>query len=105
MSPETTQLTAVPKTSPPRSPTMSVLVSDQIAATSPPASLEAIELPVAVLKAWIAEEVVRIFDDNVDISEFDEVINEFDSVMKAAIISHFDIGFDDNDDDDDDWDY
>jgi len=25
--------------------------------------------------------------------------------MKAAIISHFDIGFDDNDDDDDDWDY
>jgi len=53
----------------------------------------------------IAEEVVRIFDDNVDISEFDEVINEFDSVMKAAIISHFDIGFDDNDDDDDDWDY
>ena len=51
----------------------------------------------------IAEEIVRIFDDNVDISQFDEVINEFDSVMKAAIISHFDIGLDD--DEDDDWDY
>ena len=51
----------------------------------------------------IAEEIVRIFDDNIDISQFDEVINEFDSVMKAAIISHFDIGLDD--DEDDDWDY
>lgn len=51
----------------------------------------------------VAEEVIRIFDDNVDISEFEETINEFDSAMKTALISHFDIGLDDEEEED--WDY
>ena len=32
----------------------------------------------------IAETLVRTFDDNVDISEVEDNIMEFDSVMKAA---------------------
>ena len=28
---------------------------------------------------------------------------EFDSVMKAAVVSHFDIGFDDDEEEDEDW--
>ena len=51
----------------------------------------------------VAEEVIRIFDDNVDISEFEETINEFDSAMKTALISHFDIGLDDEEEED--WEY
>jgi hypothetical protein len=51
----------------------------------------------------VAEELVRTFDDNVDISEAEDNINSFDSVMKAALVSHFDIGFE-VDEDDEDWD-
>tara|TARA_A100001391_G_scaffold205176_1_gene203965 strand:- start:1445 stop:1678 length:234 start_codon:yes stop_codon:yes gene_type:complete len=50
----------------------------------------------------IAEVLIRTFDDNVNISEVEDHINEFDSVMKAAIVSHFDIGLDE-DEDDEDW--
>jgi hypothetical protein len=50
----------------------------------------------------VAEELVRCFEDNVDISEAEDHANEFDSVMKAALISHFDIGLED--DEDEDWD-
>jgi len=50
----------------------------------------------------VAEELVRTFDDNVDISEAEDNINSFDSAMKAALVSHFDIGFEDEDDED--WD-
>jgi hypothetical protein len=50
----------------------------------------------------IAEVLVRVFDDNVDIAEAETQLMEFDSVMKAAIVTHFDIGLEDNDDDDDD---
>lgn len=57
-------------------------------------------------KLQVAENIVRAFDDNVDLADIDEFVNEFDSVMKAAIISHFDIAtvknLDDDDDDDDD---
>jgi hypothetical protein len=38
----------------------------------------------------------------VDISEAEDNINSFDSAMKAALVSHFDIGFEDEDDED--WD-
>lgn len=52
----------------------------------------------------VAEELLRTFDDNVDISEAEEHYNTFDAVMKAAIVSHFDIGLtDDEDDEDDVW--
>ena len=51
----------------------------------------------------VAEELVRTFEDNVSISDDEDHINEFDTVMKAALVSHFDIGLDDEDDDED-WD-
>tara|TARA_X000000368_G_C22664780_1_gene551247 strand:+ start:345 stop:578 length:234 start_codon:yes stop_codon:yes gene_type:complete len=51
----------------------------------------------------IAEILVRTFDDNVDISEVESSIMEFDSIMKAAIVSHFDIGIEE-DEEDEDWD-
>ena len=51
----------------------------------------------------IAEILVRSFDDNVDISEVEDHLMEFDSVMKAAVVSHFDIGFDDDEEEDEDW--
>jgi hypothetical protein len=51
----------------------------------------------------IAEILVRTFDDNVDISEIESNIMEFDSIMKAAIVSHFDIGIEE-DEEDEDWD-
>tara|TARA_Y100000389_G_scaffold92363_2_gene89062 strand:- start:1939 stop:2169 length:231 start_codon:yes stop_codon:yes gene_type:complete len=50
----------------------------------------------------VAEELVRTFEDNVNISEAEDHINEFDQVMKAALVSHFDIGLDDEDEED--WD-
>tara|TARA_B100001559_G_C16337572_1_gene546453 strand:+ start:330 stop:560 length:231 start_codon:yes stop_codon:yes gene_type:complete len=50
----------------------------------------------------VAEELVRTFEDHVDISEAEHNANEFDSIMKAALISHFDIGLED--DEDEDWD-
>ena len=43
-----------------------------------------------------------LFEDHVDISEAEDNANEFDSIMKAALISHFDIGLED--DEDEDWD-
>ena len=49
----------------------------------------------------LAEAIVRTFDDNADIDTVEESINEFDSVMKAALIAHFDIGLEDDDEDDD----
>jgi hypothetical protein len=51
----------------------------------------------------VAEELVRTFEDNIDISEAEDNANEFDSVMKAALISHFDMGLSE-DDDDEEWD-
>ena len=49
----------------------------------------------------VAEELVRTFEDNVSISEAEDHINEFDQVMKAALVSHFDIGLEDEDDEED----
>jgi hypothetical protein len=50
----------------------------------------------------VAEEIVRVFDDQLDISEVEDNLNQFDSVMKAALISHYEFGLDD-DDDEEDW--
>lgn len=48
-----------------------------------------------------AEAIVRAFDDNIDISLAEDHINEFDTQLKAALITHLGIGFDDEDDEDD----
>ena len=51
----------------------------------------------------VAEQLLRAFDEHVDISDIDDHKNEFDRAMKAAILSHFE-GFIEDEDDDDDWD-
>lgn len=51
-----------------------------------------------------AETIVRTFDEHLSIDDIDVYKNEFDSAMKAAIVSHFDY-LDDDDDLDDDLDY
>ena len=48
----------------------------------------------------VAEEIVRTFDDQLDISEVEDNLNMFDSVMKAALISHFEFGLEESDEDD-----
>lgn len=49
-----------------------------------------------------AETLVRLFDDNVDISDVESFINEYDSVLKTAVVSHFDLLLEE-DGDEDDW--
>ena len=56
-------------------------------------------------KLQAAEVLVRVFDDNADIGEIEESINEFDSLMRAAIVSHFEISSVDADEDDEDGDW
>ena len=53
-------------------------------------------------RVHVAEELVRTFEDNVDISEAEDHANEFDSVMKAALISYFEFGLEESDEED--WD-
>lgn len=51
----------------------------------------------------LAEALLRCFEDNVDIEDVVDDANEFDKVMKAAIISYFE-EFDDEDSDiEDEW--
>ena len=52
----------------------------------------------------IAESMVRTFDEHVDISDVENSLNEFDTILKTAIVSHFDIGLEEEDEDED-WDY
>ncbi len=47
----------------------------------------------------IAESLVRSFEDHIGIDDVEDHLNEFDRVMKAALVSHFGLG-----DDDQDWD-
>lgn len=53
-------------------------------------------------KLQTAEVLVRLFDDNADIGEIEENINDFDGIMRAAIVSHFEISSHDEDEDEDD---
>lgn len=53
----------------------------------------------------VAEELVRVFDENTDITEAEHELNEFDSILKAAVISHYDIGLEEDEDEEDDYDY
>jgi len=49
-----------------------------------------------------AEAVVRAFDDYADLSAIEDHIDEFDSVMKAALYSHFEI-VPEEEEEEDDW--
>lgn len=49
----------------------------------------------------IAESILRTFDEHVDIEDIDVYKNEFDGVMKTAIVSVY--SEEDDDDEDDDW--
>ena len=48
----------------------------------------------------VAETMLRLFEENIDIQDIDIYKNEFDKVMKTAIVTYFDEGVDDEDDDD-----
>ena len=48
----------------------------------------------------VAETMLRLFEENIDIQDIDIYKNEFDKVMKTAIVTYFDEGGDDEDDDD-----
>lgn len=47
----------------------------------------------------VAEAILRTFDEHVDVDDIEVYKNEFDGVMKTAIVSVYD----EVDDDDDDW--
>lgn len=54
----------------------------------------------------VAESLLKSFDEHSDLDGIEIHKNEFDSTMKAAILSHFDYLFDGetDDDEDDNWD-
>jgi ribonuclease D len=57
-------------------------------------------------KLQTAEAIVRSFDDHADIGDIEDSLNEFDGLMKAALVSHFEISSHNEDDDDEtdgDW--
>ena len=49
-----------------------------------------------------SERLLRLFDENIDIADIHMYKNEFDKVMKTAIVSYFDEGVEDDDEYDDD---
>ena len=49
----------------------------------------------------IAEKMLTLFEENIDISELQVYSNEFDSVMKTAILTHLDLALDENEEDED----
>lgn len=51
----------------------------------------------------LAEALLRCFDDGSDIEDIVDDANEFDKIMKAAIVSHYGYDDDDTDDTDDEW--
>jgi hypothetical protein len=50
-----------------------------------------------------AERLLRLFEENIDIGDIDMYKNEFDKVMKTAIVSYYDEGVDDEDEFDDEY--
>lgn len=52
-----------------------------------------------------AERLLRLFDENIDCGDIHMYKNEFDKVMKTAIVSYFDEGVEDEDDFDDEYQY
>jgi hypothetical protein len=55
-------------------------------------------------KIHVAEELVRTFENTIGLDEIETELNSFDSVMKAALMSHLDLGYEDDEEDDEDWD-
>jgi len=55
-------------------------------------------------KIHIAEELVRVFDNTVGLDEIESELNSFDSVIKAALMSHLDLGYEEDDEEDEYWD-
>ena len=51
----------------------------------------------------VAESLLRIFDETLDISEIHSYKNEFDKVMKTAIVTYYDDEMEDDDVEDDEW--
>jgi len=51
----------------------------------------------------VAENVLRHFDENIDISELQIYSNEFDSAMKTAILTHLDLDLEESDSEFDEW--
>lgn len=51
----------------------------------------------------VAENVLRHFDENIDISELQIYSNEFDSAMKTAILTHLDLDLEESDLEFDEW--
>ncbi len=47
-----------------------------------------------------AERLLRIFDEHIDLVDLQQNAHEFDKVMKAAIVSYYDDGYDEDDEDD-----
>ena len=55
-------------------------------------------------KLEVAERLLRLFEENIDISEINIYKHEFDKVMKTAIITYYDDEYDEDlDDDEDDY--
>ena len=52
----------------------------------------------------VVEDLVTTFEDNVSMTDIEHNLNEFDATMKAAIVSHFEIGLEE-DEDEEDWEY
>lgn len=51
----------------------------------------------------VAESLVRTFEENIGLTDIQVDINEFDKVMKTAIMAHFEDFEEDDDEEDDDW--
>ena len=51
----------------------------------------------------VAESLLRIFDETLDINEIHSYKNEFDKVMKTAIVTYYDDEMEDDDVEDDEW--
>jgi hypothetical protein len=54
-------------------------------------------------KLFIAEDIVRLFDEHVELIDAEHELNELDGSLKAAIISHYDIGLDEEDEEDEEY--
>jgi len=54
-------------------------------------------------RVYVAEAILRTFDDHVSLDDIEHNIQTFDSSMKAAIKSYFDYVTDKDDDDNDDY--
>lgn len=47
-----------------------------------------------------AERLLRMFEEHIDLSDIEENAHEFDKVMKAAIVSYYDEGYEEDDEQD-----